>query len=227
MYRFSSGKTPFASTIRSIIVPVFVGPTIYGVSVQESSTTLQEQVDDQQHKKYGTISGVFRPTFMTIVGTFACMMAMFVINPLFGVISIVIVFAVYFYLTRRDIDHEEGDMRSGLFVSLAEWAARQTADLPQSNERSWKPNLLVPFTDERELRGEFGLIRDIVSPRGSVTLIGVHEPGQSLGETVPSLGRDFLSQGVSARWKNIYRIRTDVLGDRHHYASAVWCVFSP
>lgn len=121
MYRFSSGKTPFASTIRSIIVPVFVGPTIYGVSVQESSTTLQEQVDDQQHKKYGTISGVFRPTFMTIVGTFACMMAMFVINPLFGVISIAIVFGVYFYLTRRDIDHEEGDMRSGLFVSLAEW----------------------------------------------------------------------------------------------------------
>ena len=150
----------------------------------------------------------FRPTFpvwrvIPIVGTFACMMAMFVINPLFGVISIAIVFGVYFYLTRRDIEHEEGDMRSGLFVSLAEWAARQTADLPESNERSWKPNLLVPFTDERQLRGEFGLIRDIVSPRGSVTLIGVHKPGQSLGETVPSLGRDFLSQGVSARWTNI------------------------
>jgi uncharacterized membrane protein len=113
----------------------------------------------------------FRPRFqiprwVPLLGTVGCMFAMFIISPSFGLVALTLVLGVYIYLTRRAIDAPHGDMRSGLFVALAEWAAKSSSGLPTENERAWKPNMLLPFQDPREVRGTFGLVRDIAHPRG-------------------------------------------------------------
>jgi amino acid transporter len=158
----------------------------------------------------------FRPQFpvprwVPLLGTLGCMFAMFIISPTFGIVSVTIVIAMYVYLSRRMLDAPHGDMRSGLFHSMAEWAAKSTSSLPASNERAWKPNLLVPFEDPRELRGEFDLIKTLIHPRGSVALLEVtDDASEASGRGTPAeIDASFRQQGVYSRW-------TAVEADTYH-----------
>jgi hypothetical protein len=91
-----------------------------------------------------------------------------------------------------------------MFVSLAEWAAKQvSSDLPMSQERAWKPNLLVPVEDPGELRGTFRLIHNITYPKGSVKLAGLAlgtEDDIRLSNRLPIMSRAFREDGVFASW---------------------------
>jgi solute carrier family 12 (sodium/potassium/chloride transporter), member 2 len=84
--------------------------------------------------------------------------------------------AFYTYLTRRRLAAPYGDMRSSLFVAVAEWAVKKATRVGGSRERAWKPNLLIPVEDAHELRGTFRLIHDIASPKGSLTIMGLAPP---------------------------------------------------
>ena len=149
----------------------------------------------------------FRPTFavprfVPIVGTLGCLFTMFIINPTFGLIALGVVIATYLYLTNRQLKVPYGDMRSGLFISLAEWAAKKVSLLPSNNERAWKANLLVPVRSSRELRGSFSLIRNLVYPRGSIKLIGIssdQEPDE-LRDSLTNLADSFRKENVYTRW---------------------------
>jgi len=152
----------------------------------------------------------FRPTFQVprfvpALGTLGCLFTMFIINPMFGLVALGIVLATYFYLTNRQLNVPHGDMRSGLFVSLAEWAAKRVSSLPEDNERAWKANLLVPVRSARELRGSVSLIRNLVYPKGSVKLVGV--PGQQskseLNDSLMDFALSFGHENVYTRWSVI------------------------
>lgn len=152
----------------------------------------------------------FRPTFripkfVPFLGTVGCLFTMFIINSTFGLIALGFVIITYLYLSNRKLKVPYGDMRSGLFVSLAEWAAKRVSLLPENNERAWKANLLVPVRSARELRGSFSLIRNLVYPKGSIKLVGV--PGrQSEGELNDSLmdfAMSFGRENVYTRWSVI------------------------
>ena len=151
------------------------------------------------------------PRWVPLVGTLGCMFAMFIVSPTFGLLAVGVVVALYAYLVRRHLDAPHGDMRSGLFVSLAEWAAKRTVDLPTSNERAWKPNLLVPVEDSRELRGMYGLIRTITYPRGSVTLIGVaaEDSDPYLLRSLNQTGDALRAEGIYSRWTTVESSRFD------------------
>ncbi len=127
---------------------------------------------------------------------------MFIINSTFGLISLGLVIATYLYLTNRKLKVPYGDMRSGLFVSLAEWAAKKVSLLPENNERAWKANLLVPVRSSRELRGSFSLIRNLVYPKGSIKLIGI--PGKKdihqFWDSLMDLAMAFSQENVYTRW---------------------------
>lgn len=149
----------------------------------------------------------FRPTFpvpkfVPAIGTIGCLFAMFIINPTFGLIALGVVIATYLYLTNRKLKVPYGDMRSGLFVSLAEWAAKRVSLLPSENERAWKANLLVPVRSSRELRGTFSLIRNLVYPKGSIKLIGVsgNQSSGKLREDLTNLTAAFRQENVYTRW---------------------------
>ena len=149
----------------------------------------------------------FRPLFriprvVSFIGMAGCLLAMFIIAPVFSLVALALVGVAYAVMVRRSLDAPFGDMRSGMFVSIAEWAAKRVWELPPMQERAWKPNLLVAVKDTRELRGAFLFIQDLVYPRGSVKLVGVHpyDSSDGLATRLDRVARDFRGKGVFANW---------------------------
>jgi amino acid transporter len=114
----------------------------------------------------------FRPTFrvpvwVPVVGAIASVFAMTITQPTFGLAALAVVFALYTYLERRKLETPWETVRSGVFLALADWAARQTQRF-EASERAWKPDVLVPIEREEQLRGDYRLLLDLVRPRGSI-----------------------------------------------------------
>jgi len=127
---------------------------------------------------------------------------MFIINPTISLISISIVFVVYWFLSRQNIDTPFEDMRSGLFVSFAEWAAKHTWGMKSMQQRAWKPNLMVPIRDINGAKGNFQFLRNISRPKGSIKLLGI-EPSSEDGILVNELevlSESFRNKGVFSSW---------------------------
>lgn len=141
------------------------------------------------------------PRFVSFFGAAGCLFAMFIIEPVFSLVALGLVLAFYMILLRRRIQAPGGDVRSGLFAALAEWAAQKVTELPPSPERSWKPSILVPVDRMTQLRGGFPLLADLTSLGGSVKLLGLREGGEGseLRREMPGFVRAFRKRGVFAR----------------------------
>ena len=114
----------------------------------------------------------FRPTFkipqfVSLFGAAGCTFMMFLINPLFSTFGIITIVVLYFWLTRKELKSEFGDIRGGMFLALAERASRVAARFPR-HQISWKPDLLLPIDDPRVWHGSLMFIRDITRPSGSI-----------------------------------------------------------
>ena len=142
------------------------------------------------------------PRSVPLAGLVGSLFAMFVIHPTMGWVSIVIVLAFYGVLLRRRLEAPFADVRSGLFVAMAEWAAEKVTQLPSRQERAWQPNLLVPVRDPRELRGTYQILEAVTRPHGTVNLMGLaagDEDEEALGRRLSGTAGSFRERGVSAR----------------------------
>ncbi|MFW6193750.1 MAG: Na-K-Cl cotransporter, partial [Gemmatimonadota bacterium] len=142
------------------------------------------------------------PRWVPLAGLVGSLFAMFIINPTLGWVSIVVVLVFYGVLLRRRLEAPFADVRSGLFVALAEWAAEKVGQLPSRQERAWRPNLLVPVSDPRELRGTFQVIEAVTRPQGSVSLVGLAADADAEATLMRRLGgtaASFRERGVPAR----------------------------
>jgi amino acid transporter len=156
-------------------------------------------------QKLGLIS--YRPLFkvnkwIPWIGLVSSVLAMFIINPTISLISISIVFVVYWFLSKQNIDTPFEDVRSGLFVSFAEWAAKHTWGMKSMQQRAWKPNLMVPIRDISGAKGNFQFLRNIARPKGSIKLLGI-EPSSEDGILVKELevlSESFRNKGVFSSW---------------------------
>lgn len=143
----------------------------------------------------------FRPTFrvpafVSLFGAVACFFIMIVINPIIGSLALVLISGIYVMLVRAGLRTKWGDVRSGLFLSIATWAARQASQFPKFT-KSWTPNLLMPVEEPRDSALLFQLARDLVSPGGSVIAFTVSErererKGRQLEEALYPMRRDKL-----------------------------------
>jgi hypothetical protein len=142
------------------------------------------------------------PRWVSAAGLLGSTGAMFIVHPMFSLIAVAMVVVFYVVLLRRRLEAPFGDMRSGLFVTAAEWAAKKVAVLPQQQERAWKPNILVPVEDPRSVRGSFMLLHDLAYPKGSVKLMGLATAGADprLEEGVLALNAAFRERGVFSSW---------------------------
>jgi solute carrier family 12 sodium/potassium/chloride transporter 2 len=152
-------------------------------------------------QRLGLIS--YRPLFriakwVPYLGLVSSVFAMFIINPTVSLLSVVIVLVVYFYLSRQNLETPFEDVRSGLFVSFAEWAAKHTWGMKKMQQRAWKANLMVPVRDIQGLKGNFEFLRNIAKPKGSIKLVGI-EPfteHSKLAKDLESVSASFREKGV-------------------------------
>ncbi len=117
------------------------------------------------------------PIWVSLLGLAGSLLAMFIINPTVSFVALVVTLGVYAVLARRQLDAPFEDVRSGLFVALAEWAAQRVTELPTMQERAWKPNLLVPVEKTSDLRGSFLTLQHLTEPQGSVKIVGLSSDG--------------------------------------------------
>jgi amino acid transporter len=120
----------------------------------------------------------FRPTFripifVPFYGFVASIIFMFLVNIIAGIIALLFLFGVYAILVQRNLKAKEGDVRSGLFVMIAEWAAKRILRMAESTQLTWKPNVLLPVVITRTLLGNFPLIKAIAYPNGTMTVLGI------------------------------------------------------
>ena len=141
-----------------------------------------------------------------LIGLAGSLMAMFIINSTVSLIALGVTLFVYWILLRRQLDAPFEDVRSGLFVAFAEWAAKKVTELPTMQERAWRPNLLIPVEDPSELRGEFLTIQDITYPQGSAKILGLQRPGASedFAEQLENMMQALRKRGVFASTATIH-----------------------
>ena len=145
----------------------------------------------------------YRPVFkihrwVPWFGLISSVFAMFIINPTVSLISIVIVLMVYWYLSRQNLETPFEDVRSGLFISFAEWAAKHTWGMKHMQQRAWKANLIVPVRDIHGLRGTFEFLRNIAKPKGSIKLLGIqpYREDSQLARKLEEISEAFRAKGV-------------------------------
>ena len=154
----------------------------------------------------------FRPTLklpmaVPVLGAIGCFFVMFIINSTVGLVAIGLVLAMYVYLTKRkNLTNEEGDTRSGMFNSLAEWSAKVVNRLPEASERSWQPNLLVPAQNINDVVRSYKTIYNLARPKGSVKILGFDSSGDKskLAMRLPELCNNFIEQGISAASAHVH-----------------------
>lgn len=136
------------------------------------------------------------------LGAVGCFNARFLQDPAFGLMAVVFVVALYGVLLSRNLKAPFGDVRSGLFGAVAEWAARKVADLPAARARAWQPNRVAPVESARELAGSFRFIYLLVRPRGSIKIPGMATSGEvdRLRSRLPVPTGTFRKQRIFASW---------------------------
>ena len=147
----------------------------------------------------------FRPTFgvpvyVPLIGSLACVTAILIVSPFIGLACILISLMIYIYLEQKALDNPYETLNTGLFGSIANWAARRVViDDESNNLRSWKPDILVPIERTTQLEGNFQLLLSIVHPQGSIQVIGFVEgnhlrPMKGLKDTI----KDFQEEKIFA-----------------------------
>ncbi len=89
----------------------------------------------------------WRPSFkshwaLSMTGAAACLFVMIMINPGAAFAAAICCCAIFFVLTRRRMQAHWGDLRHGMWMSIARYAIYKLAE-GNVDEHSWKPNLLV------------------------------------------------------------------------------------
>jgi hypothetical protein len=159
----------------------------------------------------------FRPSFklpgvVPLTGAVGCVFAMFIINPTVSLIAVAVVVAFYAILIRRHLASPVADVRSGLFVAVAQWAAQKATDLPHLQQRAWKPNLLVPVRDPLELRGTYRFLGDLIWPSGYVELMGMASDADErevLEASLREISQELREDNIYSRWTTL---ETDNMG---------------
>lgn len=175
-------------------------------------------------QKLGLIS--FRPLFpvnrwIPWLGLVASVFAMFIINPTLSLISVVVVILVYGFLTQKKLVTPFEDVRSGIFISFAEWAAKHTSNITHRQERAWKPNLLVPVTNHHAIKGVFSFLKNVAFPKGSIKLLGITADieNDTFKQKIVKLSQSFHERKVFSTWAII---KTNDFADGVNFANQAY-----
>jgi amino acid transporter len=116
------------------------------------------------------------PRIVPLIGLTGSLIAMFLISPIFSLVALIAIFLLYEGLQLRQLQSPWSDVRSGMFITVAEWAAKRVMAMPSGQERAWKPSLLAPVTSPEALRRSYRFITALTRPNGSVHIMVIYQP---------------------------------------------------
>lgn len=143
----------------------------------------------------------FRPTFkipklVPLVGFLGSNFIIFLIDPIFGIIAIITIIAIYYYLTKQGLNSDWGDIRGGMFLALAEKASRIASKFPL-HQIVWKPDILLPIENPGEWGGPLLFIRNITHPVGSIFAFTVKPtPDEKSSQDLKELLQPLDNEGI-------------------------------
>jgi solute carrier family 12 sodium/potassium/chloride transporter 2 len=147
----------------------------------------------------------FRPTLrvprlVPFVGLVGCIVIMALIAPLFSLVAAVLVVALYFLLSHRSLEDDYNDIRSGLFFSLAEWAAIRASRMPSAPQRTWKPVVLAPVNQASAVRGAYRFLWALTWPQGTVQVMGIYDSPEERAamQDLVTLTEGLMNDGITA-----------------------------
>ncbi|MEM6337905.1 MAG: amino acid permease, partial [Bacteroidota bacterium] len=111
------------------------------------------------------------PLIVSLLGAVGCYGAMFLINAPATVAAIVISYGIFFALSRRRMVRTWGDVRSGIWTSLARYALLNLEKRDEEAGRNWRPNIVV-YTGQPHNRERLVALSEWLSVgRGIVTFV--------------------------------------------------------
>ncbi len=140
--------------------------------------------------------------FVSLTGAVATFWIMHVISPVAAPISLAIIVAIYLWLERKSIEQTWGDMRNGIWFSLARFALLRLEGARDS-DRFWRPNIMVFSGNPDNRHYLIEMASWLGKGEGIVTLFNVLEgqPRQLIGtrEEVYRNLKEFIRQkGIGA-----------------------------
>ncbi|MEM9945155.1 MAG: amino acid permease [Cyanobacteria bacterium P01_D01_bin.36] len=147
----------------------------------------------------------FRPTFkvhwsLSLLGALGCIAVMFLINPVATIAALLIVGLIYFWLERRQIESTWGDVRQGVWLTIARTALLNIEDT--ADPKNWRPHLLVLSGTPTKRWYLIEMARAFTHNRGLITVASILPSGSrsiAQQEKAELTLRDFLDRkGVQA-----------------------------
>ena len=126
---------------------------------------------------------------------------MFLINPIFAAVAIVIIPLIYGIQVKRGLRTPWGDVRSALFDSIAQWAVKTSARMPR-HAKSWKPDVMIPVEDPEYWHSLMAFVRDIIFPRGTLRVFSLKIVEQGFESNINRLVDVFVKRIGTAQHEN-------------------------
>ena len=140
------------------------------------------------------------PWIASLLGAVGCYGVMFLINPLATVVAIIVSYGIYFYLDHRTVKSSWGDVRSGIWLTVAR-AALLALGGQRYHLKNWRPNVLV-FTGQPHNREHLTLLADWLSMgQGIITFyqLIVGEPENASTNGLRKLARQQIQNFIVER----------------------------
>ncbi len=109
------------------------------------------------------------PWWVSMIGAAGCFLAMFSIHPGACLVAIAIEVLLWYVLSRRAMRTAWGDMRSGMWFTLARFAMLRLGQ-SKHDPRNWRPHILVFTVDLERNLGMVRLATNFSQDRGIVTV---------------------------------------------------------
>jgi amino acid transporter len=109
------------------------------------------------------------PWWVSMLGAGGCFLAMFLIHPGACLVAIAVEVLLWYGLSRRAMRTAWGDMRSGMWFTLARFAMLRLGQ-SKHDPRNWRPHILVFTVDLERNLGMVRLATNFSQDRGIVTV---------------------------------------------------------
>jgi amino acid transporter len=108
------------------------------------------------------------PWYISLFGALGAIMVMFLLNPIACIIAACLELVLYFYLRQRSLKKRWGDVRAGLWLSVARFALLKLRT-HRFDPRNWRPHILLFVGDTKKRIGLVRLASWFNQNRGVVT----------------------------------------------------------